>query len=42
MPGSTAPPFRASFHHVPDLACAAAHGEVRSPRDPRRLVLVFV
>jgi xanthine dehydrogenase accessory factor len=27
--------------HVHDQACAAAHGEVTLPADPRRLVLVF-
>jgi xanthine dehydrogenase accessory factor len=27
--------------HVHDEACAAAHGELRLPPDPRRLVLVF-
>jgi len=27
--------------HVHDEACAAAHGEVALPADPRRLVLVF-
>ncbi len=27
--------------HVHDEACAAAHGEVSVPADPRRLVLVF-
>ncbi len=27
--------------HVHDEACAAAHGEVELPADPRRLVLVF-
>ena len=29
-------------YHVHDEACAAAHGELTPPRDPRRLVLVFV
>jgi xanthine/CO dehydrogenase XdhC/CoxF family maturation factor len=28
--------------HVHDPACAAAHGEITLPKDPRRLVLVFV
>ena len=28
--------------HVHDEACAAAHGELALPADPRRLVLVFV
>ncbi len=28
--------------HVHDEACAAAHGELTLPADPRRLVLVFV
>lgn len=28
--------------HVHDPACAAAHGEIELPKDPRRLVLVFV
>ncbi len=28
--------------HVHDAACAAAHGDITLPPDPRRLVLVFV
>lgn len=34
-------PLHGEPGHVHDEACAAAHGEVALPADPRRLVLVF-
>ena len=35
------PPEHGEAGHVHDEACAAAHGDVQLPPDPRRLVLVF-
>ena len=38
---TAAAPPHGSADHVHDEACAAAHGDVVPPPDPRRLVLVF-
>ena len=41
MLGAMTDPRHGEPGHVHDEACAAAHGEVTLPPDPRRLVLVF-